>query len=82
MDPAFERSALRRIVNPRKQRRRLFDLTAGLHAGRAIERRARGFQPILDGFVEDLRFLYDYAWFVGFGVAFAVYALIMKKNQR
>ena len=31
--------------------------------------------------VDDLRFLYDYAWFVGFGVAFLTYAMIMKKNR-
>jgi NCS1 family nucleobase:cation symporter-1 len=29
--------------------------------------------------VEELRFLYDYAWFVGFAVAFAVYVVVMKK---
>jgi len=29
-------------------------------------------------FVPSLRWLYDYAWFVGFGVAFAVYALLMR----
>jgi len=29
--------------------------------------------------VPDLRFLYDYAWFVGFGVSFLVYLGIMKK---
>lgn len=28
--------------------------------------------------VPSLRFLYDYSWFVGFGVAFAVYALAMR----
>ena len=27
-----------------------------------------------------VKFLYDYAWFVGFGVSFVVYYLIMKKN--
>jgi nucleobase:cation symporter-1, NCS1 family len=26
-----------------------------------------------------LRFLYDYAWFVGFAVAFAVYATVMER---
>ncbi|MBI5215539.1 MAG: NCS1 family nucleobase:cation symporter-1 [Ignavibacteriae bacterium] len=30
-------------------------------------------------FVEPLRFLYDYAWFVGFGVAFVVYVVVMRK---
>jgi len=30
--------------------------------------------------VPSLRFLYDYAWFVGFAVSFVIYFLIMKKN--
>ncbi len=30
--------------------------------------------------VEPLRFLYDYAWFVGFAVAFAVYAAMMRRR--
>ena len=29
--------------------------------------------------VSELRFLYDYAWFVGFAVAFSVYVVIMRK---
>jgi NCS1 family nucleobase:cation symporter-1 len=28
--------------------------------------------------VPPVKFLYDYAWFVGFGVSFVVYYLIMK----
>jgi len=32
--------------------------------------------------VAELRFLYDYAWFVGFAVAFAIYILIMRRGQR
>jgi cytosine/uracil/thiamine/allantoin permease len=28
--------------------------------------------------VPSLRVLYDYAWFVGFGVAFVVYSLLMR----
>jgi NCS1 family nucleobase:cation symporter-1 len=28
--------------------------------------------------IESLRFLYDYAWFVGFAVAFVVHATVMK----
>jgi len=30
--------------------------------------------------IEPLRFLYDYAWFVGFAVAFVVYATVMKRE--
>jgi NCS1 family nucleobase:cation symporter-1 len=32
--------------------------------------------------LDDLRFLYDYAWFVGFAVAFGVYAIVMKGAKR
>lgn len=32
-------------------------------------------------FVQSLRFLYDYAWFVGFFVAFVVYYLLMRKEK-
>ncbi|HXG00319.1 MAG TPA: cytosine permease, partial [Bacteroidota bacterium] len=30
--------------------------------------------------IEELRVLYDYAWFVGFAVAFAVYVVLMRKR--
>ena len=32
--------------------------------------------------VPELRFLYDYAWFVGFALAFATYAMMMKRAVR
>lgn len=32
-------------------------------------------------FVHDLRFLYDYAWFVGFAVAFGAYVALMRGNR-
>jgi NCS1 family nucleobase:cation symporter-1 len=48
---------------------------------RAIVALACGIAVALIGaFVEELRWLYDYAWFVGFAVAFTVYAVIMKKR--
>jgi NCS1 family nucleobase:cation symporter-1 len=31
--------------------------------------------------VEDLRFLYDYSWFVGFGVAFGLYVVLMRRGS-
>lgn len=37
------------------------------------------FVALIGLLVEDLRFLYDYAWFVGFGIAFVIYYLMMKK---
>lgn len=54
---------------------------------------ARGFNPrsilalsagvfvaLIGLFVEQVRFLYDYAWFVGFAVAFTTYAVMMKRT--
>ena len=35
---------------------------------------------IIGLFVPSLRWLYDYAWFVGFGVAFAVYVVLMRET--
>ncbi|MFH2030741.1 MAG: cytosine permease, partial [Bacteroidota bacterium] len=32
--------------------------------------------------IPSLRFLYDYAWFVGFAVAFALYFILMKGTTR
>lgn len=32
-------------------------------------------------FVDELRFLYDYAWFVGFAVAFVIYIIAMKSGR-
>jgi len=47
---------------------------------RAIAALAAGIIVALIGLVvADLRFLYDYAWFVGFAVAFGTYSLIKKK---
>jgi NCS1 family nucleobase:cation symporter-1 len=47
---------------------------------RAIGALAAGVLLALIGLVvADLRFLYDYAWFVGFAVAFATYLLIRKR---
>lgn len=37
------------------------------------------FVALIGLFVDDLRFLYDYAWFVGFAVAFVVYWVLMKR---
>ncbi|MCH7515708.1 MAG: NCS1 family nucleobase:cation symporter-1 [Bacteroidetes bacterium] len=37
------------------------------------------FVALIGLFVDDLRFLYDYAWFVGFAVAFFVYWILMKR---
>lgn len=49
---------------------------------KAIAALAAGvFVALIGLFVEELRFLYDYAWFVGFAVAFLFYSAIMKKKK-
>jgi len=56
-----------------------YEFTGGFNM-KAIYALAAGVVVALIGLqVEPLRFLYDYAWFVGFAVAFAVYAAIMKR---
>ncbi len=39
------------------------------------------FVALIGLFVDELRFLYDYAWFVGFAVAFVVYWVLMNKKN-
>ena len=39
------------------------------------------FVALIGLIVPSVRFLYDYAWFIGFGVSFTVYYLIMNKNK-
>jgi NCS1 family nucleobase:cation symporter-1 len=57
-----------------------YEFTRGFNL-RAIAALACGIALALSGaFIDELRWLYDYAWFVGFGVAFGVYAAIMKKR--
>lgn len=38
------------------------------------------FVALIGLFVRELRFLYDYAWFVGFAVAFVIYIISMKSS--
>ena len=58
-----------------------YEYTRGFN-WRAIAALAAGVLVALIGLVvSDLRFLYDYAWFVGFAAAFAAYLLIMKKSR-
>ena len=56
-----------------------YEYTRGFN-WRAIAALAAGVLVALIGLVvADLRGLYDYAWFVGFAVAFATYSIIMKR---
>lgn len=38
------------------------------------------FVALIGLLIPDVKFLYDYAWFVGFAVSFTIYFLFMKKN--
>ncbi|MBI3005726.1 MAG: NCS1 family nucleobase:cation symporter-1 [Ignavibacteriales bacterium] len=40
------------------------------------------FVALIGLFVEELRFLYDYAWFIGFAAAFVVYIAVMQNRQQ
>ena len=66
-------------VNDLYVRNGAYEFTNGFNF-RAIIALIAGVVVALIGlFIDDLRWLYDYAWFVGFGVAFVVYMSIMKK---
>ena len=39
------------------------------------------FVALIGLFVNEVRFLYDYAWFVGFAVAFVVYWVMMERQR-
>lgn len=74
----------RKIILPEDlyQRGGFYEFTRGFN-GRAVAALAAGVVAALSGLViPGLRWLYDYAWFVGFGVAFVVYLLLMKERKR
>jgi NCS1 family nucleobase:cation symporter-1 len=59
-----------------------YEYTHGINP-RAIVALASGVLVALIGlFVSSLRFLYDYAWFVGFGTAAVVYIVLMTKSAQ
>jgi NCS1 family nucleobase:cation symporter-1 len=58
-----------------------YEFTKGYNLNAIYSLIAGIFVALIGLLIEDLRFLYDYAWFVGFGVAFAVYAVTMKKKN-
>lgn len=64
------------------QRGGFYEFSHGFH-WRAIGALVAGAGVALVGLVmRELRWLYDYAWFVGFGVAFVIYLLLMAGRRR
>lgn len=58
-----------------------YEYTKGFNL-KAIYALAAGvFVALIGLLIQEVSFLYDYAWFVGFAVSFIVYLLIMKKNN-
>ncbi len=61
-------------------RRGVYEYSGGFNI-KAITAMAAGVAVALIGLVvPDVRVLYDYAWFVGFAVAFVVYAMLMSRK--
>jgi len=57
-----------------------YEYTKGFNL-KAIYALAAGvFVALIGLLIPEVSFLYDYAWFVGFGISFFVYFLIMKRN--
>ncbi len=57
-----------------------YEYSKGFNPKAIIALAAGIFIALVGLFVDELRFLYDYAWFVGFGTAFGVYVVIMKRG--
>jgi NCS1 family nucleobase:cation symporter-1 len=57
----------------------MYEFTGGFNFKAIIALIAGVIVALIGLLIDDVRWLYDYAWFVGFGVAFAVYMIIMKK---
>jgi NCS1 family nucleobase:cation symporter-1 len=57
-----------------------YEYTKGFNPLAIIALLAGVFVAMVGLLIEPLRFLYDYAWFVGFAVAFVVYATVMRRK--
>lgn len=73
----------KKIILPEDLYRRggFYEFSAGFH-WRAVGALVAGASAALSGLlVPPLRWLYDYAWFVGFAVAFVIYLLLMRRGS-
>jgi NCS1 family nucleobase:cation symporter-1 len=59
-----------------------YEYSKGINPRALVALVAGVFTALIGLVVPDLRFLYDYAWFVGFGVAAVVYVLLMGTSPR
>lgn len=57
-----------------------YEFSSGFNIKAIIALVAGVFVALIGLLIDELRFLYDYAWFVGFAVAFVVYVVLMKKK--
>jgi NCS1 family nucleobase:cation symporter-1 len=73
----------KQVLNPRDLyiRGGEYEYTKGFNMKAIIALAAGVFVALIGLLVEELRFLYDYAWFVGFAVSFFLYVAIMKKRK-
>jgi NCS1 family nucleobase:cation symporter-1 len=70
------------VVDDLYRRASFYEFTGGFNL-RAIFALAGGITVALIGLVTPpLRFLYHYAWFVGFGVSFLIYLALMHRNHQ
>ncbi|MBM2840168.1 MAG: nucleoside transporter family [Bacteroidetes bacterium] len=60
----------------------MYEYSGGFHVKAMIALAAGVIIALIGLVVPALRFLYDYAWFVGFAVAFGAYALMMRRSGR
>lgn len=58
-----------------------YEYTKGFNPKAILALAAGVFVALIGLLVEQVRFLYDYAWFVGFGVAFIAYVMMMGNSK-
>ncbi len=59
-----------------------YNYSKGFNLNAVYSLAAGVFVALIGLFVDELRFLYDYAWFIGFAVAFLLYWVLMKSKAK